>query len=127
MKVYQAIAIALQAMRNCHDSGNTEWHEIWMARLKEFEHNMPHGSGFDNGTKLDLDASNGEKLVFETEFHHMGDHGMYVRWTAHTVTVTPSLLHGVVIKVGGRDYREIKDYIGETFHEVLNEEAAPLS
>lgn len=82
------------------------------AIVKEY---MPSGSGFDNGTTIDLDASREDRLVFNTAFHHMNEGGFYDGWTEHTVTVKPSFW-GTSIKVGGRDRNLIKDYIGDTFH-----------
>ena len=70
---------------NKRDMADT--HEATIKRLvKDF---MPSGSGFDAGTKLDLDLSHAERLVFTTSYHHMNDGGYYDGWTEHTVTVTP--------------------------------------
>ena len=81
---------------------------------------LPSGSGFDNGTQLDTEKSNPQKLVFKTAFHHLSQHGFYTKWTDHTVTVTPSF-YGINIKVSGRDHNGIKDYIAECFDSALNE------
>lgn len=80
---------------------------------------MPSGSGFDNGTTIDLDHSHADKLVFNTAFHHMDDNGYYCGWTDHQVIVTPSLVHGFHVRVGGRNVRDIKDYIHEAFSQAL--------
>lgn len=77
---------------------------------------LPSGGGFDNGTQLDLDASTPDKLVFTTAFQHMSDHGYYDGWTEHTVTITPSFIGGVTVKVSGKNRNDIKDYIAEVFH-----------
>lgn len=124
MKVYQRIATLLQAVDNCKKSGNTEWQYKHEDRLDALVRNhMPSGAGFDNDTKLNT-ASTPNRLVFDTSFHHMHDNGMYARWTEHSVIVTPDLASGFDLKITGRDYRDIKDYIGEVFHSALNE-AAP--
>ena len=83
---------------------------------------LPSGSGFDNGTRLNLDKSSDSKLVFETSFHHMNEHGYY-KWTEHTVTVRPSF-NGRDIQVSGRNlclFNDIKDYIAECFDCCLEE------
>lgn len=121
MKLYQQFASLLQAIENCRKSGNDEWmqrHSDNVAALVR-EH-MPSGSGFDNGTKIDLDASrNGTRLVFDTSFHHMHESGMYDGWTVHCVTVKPSLAFGFELHISGRDRNDIKEYISEAFHTAL--------
>ena len=92
-------------------------HEDTIERLvKDF---MPSGSGFDSGTKIDLDASHADKLVFTTGYHHMNDGGFYSGWTEHTVAVTPSLQHGYSLRISGRNRNEIKDYMHESFNHAL--------
>jgi hypothetical protein len=83
---------------------------------------LPSGSGFDAGTTLDEGASSPDKLVFDTSFHHMDEHGGYDGWTEHKVIVTPSLAHGCDLRVTGRDRNDIKSYIGETFAHALDTE-----
>ncbi len=91
MKTYQSLAKACGAYHRCVESGNTEWEAKWKAEIDETLEQFPHGSGFDSGTEIDLDASNDEKLVFTTAFHHMNENGMYDGWTEHAITVVPSL------------------------------------
>src|ERR1700733_9988314 len=88
--VYREIASLIQAIGNCQRSWNKEWEEKHGERLRHLVELLPSGSGFDNGTKLDTIASNAEKLVFTTAFHHMNENGYYDGWTEHTVYVTPS-------------------------------------
>lgn len=47
--------------------------------------------------------------------------GMYVGWTEHTITVTPSFI-GLNVKVSGRNRNEIKDYIADHFSDCLETE-----
>jgi hypothetical protein len=81
---------------------------------------MPSGSGFDNGTTIDIERSNARKLVFQTGFHHMNETGMYDGWTHHNVIVTAEF-DGLDIQVTGRDRNNIKEYIGETFYSALHQ------
>src|SRR5690348_16396792 len=105
--LYSELAGAVQARRNCEQSGNTEWfdkHSLTIKRLvADF---MPSGSGWDSGTHIDLDLSHAEKLVFYGEFHHMNDAGYYDGWTNHTITVTPSF-SGVNLRISGRNRNDI--------------------
>ncbi len=122
-KLYQVLANKVQAMANCHKSGNEEWlakhGEMAEALVREF---LPSGSGFDNGTSIYLGNSTGEKLVFATSFHHMDEFGSYDGWSDHTVTVRPSMIHDIVLTISGRDRNDIKDYIHEAFHSALTAE-----
>lgn len=121
MPIYQIIARRLEALQRCYaglcDSGFAQNHRFKIADL--VEEYFPRGSGFDNGTSLDLDDSTPDKLVFKTSFHHMNEQGVYDGWTEHRVIVRPSLAHGVSISVGGRDRNDIKTVIGDMFLEAL--------
>jgi hypothetical protein len=135
--LYSELAIAIQARANCAERMNgqrnsnngitsdkqaEEWYDRWDDRITRLvSDHMPSGGGFDNGTKLDLDMSHAERLVFHTSYHHMNDGGYYDGWTEHTVTVTPSF-SGVNLRVSGRNRNDIKDYIHEVFHYSLTQE-----
>jgi hypothetical protein len=123
-QLFQEIASRIQAMENCEKSNNFEWLNKHKARILQLvKDHMPSGSGFDSGTVIDFDASTSEKLVFDTSFHHMDEHGHYDGWTDHTVTVEPSLVYGfTLIDVSGQNRNDIKDYISETFDIVLTTE-----
>ena len=122
MKTYQMLAKACGAYHRCVQSNNTEWQAKWKEQIKEAMEDFPHGSGFDNGTKIDLDKSNDDRLVFTTAFHHMNEAGMYDGWTEHTITVVPSLGLDFHLKISGRDRNQIKEYIAEMFQSCLNED-----
>lgn len=117
------IAMLVTARQNCIKSNNTEWLATHTLRLRDLVRNrMPSGSGVDSGTKIDLDASTGERLVFTAEFHHMDENGSYDGWTSHTITVRASLAFGLDIRIGGRDRNGIKDHLHETFSDCLRQE-----
>src|SRR6266704_3653238 len=98
--LYKHLASIVGARLNCQKSDNIEWldkHEESIEYLvKNF---MPSGSGIDSGTKIDLDESTSEKLVFHFGFHHIDENGMYDGWTEHTLTVLPSLCFDTVLKI----------------------------
>lgn len=118
--LYSELAQAVQARKACQVSGNTEWFDKWTEKIKLIEGLLPHGSGFDSGTKVNLEASHSDKLVFETSFHHMTDSGFYDGWTEHTVTVIPAFIGDYHIRVSGRNVNDIKEYIGEEFEHLLH-------
>jgi hypothetical protein len=82
---------------------------------------LPSGSGIDSGTKLDLNASHAEKLVFDIAYHHMNDGGFYDGWTQHRIVVTPSFT-GINLRISGRDRNDIKDYLYQTYDYALKQD-----
>ncbi len=120
IKRYVAIARALGALSRCNASNNAEWVGKHAAAIRELCDDAPSGSGFDNGSQLDEGNSSGERLFFNTSFHHMDDGGYYDGWTQHVVTVKPSLEHGFELSVSGRDRNDIKELIHSEFMEFLN-------
>ena len=122
MKLYQAIATAIQARLNCDENGSQDWFDRWTEKLEQYNTLLPSGSGFDSGSNLDLDESTGEKIIITTSFHHMNDGGFYDGWTEHTITIKPSLLFGFTLSISGRNRNDIKEYIAELFNDVLAQE-----
>jgi len=119
-KLFQQIAVAVSARQNCKASDNTEWFDKWTEQLEAMNDELPSGSGFDSGSKIDFEASRAERIVINTSFHHMHESGMYDGWTEHQVIVTPSHLgSGFDLKVTGRNRNDIKEYIAEMFHFAL--------
>jgi hypothetical protein len=117
MNLYTEIAQILEALKNCQKSGNKAWEKTHREHLDDLCRRLPHGAGFDCGTKLDIDASTSKKLVFITSFHHMNDNGFYSGWTEHKVIITPEFGR-YDIRVTGRDKNGIKEYIMDVFSEV---------
>ena len=92
------------------------------SRLSDLEDELPSGSGIDSGCKIDLDSSTSEKIVITFGFHHMNDGGYYDGWTEHKLTVKPSFLFGIDLKISGRDRNQIKDYLYDLFSFELKKE-----
>ena len=127
MKLYVQLARTVVAYNNCLKSENNEWKIKHETRLRELvKDKMPSGSGIDSGTTLRLEASHGEMLVFDADYHHMNEHGMYDGWTAHVIRVRPSLSFGFTVTVSGQNRNDIKAYLAETFQSALNEEVGDL-
>ena len=118
--LYSELASLLIARRNCAQSNNTEWFERHSDTIEDLvDTYMPRGSGFDRGTKLDVDASHANKLIFNTSYHHMDEMGGYDGWTEHTITVTPSLTHRFHVRISGRNRNNIKDYMHDCIYDAL--------
>jgi len=113
---YQEIARKLDQMKNLTKTGQGEQAYLVGNLVDKIVRDyLPHGSGFDNGTKLDWDKSNHNKLVFTTAFHHMDINGYYSGWTEHEVIITPDLMFGFNVKVTGKNRNDIKEYIHSCF------------
>ena len=113
MKLYQAIA------QNARIP-NEHLRDAFAIRADRIREKLPHGSGFDNGCVIESDTES--KIVISTAFHHMDDNGFYCGWTDHKVIITQTLLYDTPsIRVTGRNFRGIKDYIADVFHSVLSE------
>lgn len=120
--IYREFAALIAAIANCRKSNNGEWLDKHSENVEFLCKNyMPSGSGIDSGTKIDMDKSTPEKLVFYTSFHHMNDCGMYDGWTEHTITVRASLQFGIDISIGGRDRNQIKEHLHDTYHHALHQ------
>jgi hypothetical protein len=128
--LYSELAGMVEARRNCAQRTETaqesnvgasvEWFDRHTETIESLvKQHMPHGSGFDSGTTLDLDASHADKLVFNTAFHHMNDGGYYDGWTEHTVTVTPALHGDFHLRISGRNRNDIKEMMYQDFDYLL--------
>lgn len=118
--LYMAIARSLGAMENCLKTNNTHWHvRHEQDAIDLVRAHMPHGSGIDNSTKIDLERSDPNRLVFSFGYHHMNEAGMYDGWTDHEAIVTPCLSFGFSLRITGRDKNQIKDYLHYVFQTAL--------
>ena len=114
--IYQVIARAFTAHSNCAKAGN-KLQSNWENMIDDIvEECFPSGSGVDNGTKFNWEKSTCNRLVFDTAFHHMDEHGYYDGWTEHQVIVTASLSFGYDIRITGRNRNDIKEYLHELFN-----------
>ena len=140
MKMYKHLACQIARLRNLQDrvdnypdEGDGDEYarlqdmrdEVHEALEKLVRDKFPSGSGFDSGTKLDIDNAHPNRYTFRVDFHHMNDGGYYDGWTEHMVIVTPDMQFDFDARVTGRNRNQIKDYIGETFHQLLNSEVQP--
>ena len=120
MKTFQKIAHIVSIINNADSQDH-----INKAKdiLRHIERNiLPSGSGFDAGTVILLDECKENKIVLGTDFHHINEVGYYDGWTTHKIVITPCLRFGFDMRISGRDKRNIKEYIGDVFHDVLNAE-----
>ena len=121
-KLYKQIASTVLAYNNCVKSGNTEWMEKHLERLEDYNDNLPSGSGFDSGSKIDFDSTNESKITINTSYHFMDEWGGYDGWEDYKIVIKPSLLHDFLLTIHGKNRNDIKDYMYEIFRDSLNEE-----
>ncbi len=115
--------IAWQARENCRKSGNTEWETRWTEEIEKLSQYLPSGSGVDSGTKIvGINVNGRQKIVFSCDFHHMdSETGCYDGWTHHYITVRPTFAN-IDVTVTGPNRNDIKDYLGELYHQALSQE-----
>ena len=127
MKVYQSIALLIEAIENCEKNKNENWKRKHKDRLQALVYRcMPSGSGFDRDVGIDVDSTP-DRLIFHAPFHHMNEAGYYDGWSDHTVIVTASLAHEINVRVTGRNRNDIKNYIYECFFHALTSETPEIA
>jgi hypothetical protein len=120
--VIKRIAQLCVAIKNCEERGNTHWEIIHKQTLDDLVKSyLPSGSGFDSGTEVDIVNTTSKKVVLKASFHHMKE-GMYIKWTDHTVTITPDFTRDYDIKISGPNYKEFRDYTYDLFNDILGRE-----
>lgn len=123
--VVQRAASLILAIQNCQKpgfNGHPDYPAKHVEALETLARDyLPRGSGFDSGSTFDVDASRSDCLVIHTSFHHMDDNGYYCGWSDHVVRVRANLALDFTISVSGRNVRDIKDYIADTFSAALSE------
>ena len=118
--LYKILPCSLKLAITASSSGNTEWKNNHTDHIYDLvKEHMPSGSGFDSGTKIDLDASTPDKLVFSTSFHHMDESGCYAGWTDHNVVVRSSLGHTISITHSAGKNVKNRDDINDEFNRAL--------
>ena len=128
MKLYQKLASLVSARENCLLTNNNEWAEKHEENIINLVKNyMPCGSGFNEGTTIDLEKSTNEKLIFNSAFHFSDDKGLYADWVEFIAVVTPSLQFGLNVCFCGKGkakkmfYQNI-DYFTDVFSDCLDKE-----
>ncbi len=123
--LYRHIASSVDARHRCERNGMTDARLMHESALNFMaDECLPSGAGVDNGTGIEWDASTGEKLVLRVSYHHMHSNGFYDGWADYPITVRPSLIHGLDLKIGGRDRNDVKEYLADLYRDALQKECA---
>jgi hypothetical protein len=91
-------------------------------KLNELIDLLPHGSGIDGTTKLDLEHSKLNKIIITSSYHHMDEYGGYDGWTDFEIILSPDW-GGFDIDIKGKfpkRYLDTKEYLADTFATFLN-------
>lgn len=121
--VIQALSALVGARRRCYESGNLDaayGHEV---DIRDIETNhLPHGSGFDWGTSVDLEQSTEESVVLHMPYERIDENGYYCERCDYSVIVKPAFV-GITIEVFGAPGEDTcnadTDYIGQVLQDVL--------
>ena len=119
IKLVELIATAIDARKRCLENGN-DYAAKWDSTLDQCDDLLPSGSGLDSGSKIDRDRSTGDRVLINTSYHHMTEHGFYDGWTEHVISARPSFVLGIDLKISGRDRNDIKEMIAQSFESVLS-------
>lgn len=105
-QVIERIATILKAYHTCDELKAKEWKNNHRDTLEDIAKNyLPSGSGFDSGSHIDIDDSNGiDCIILETSYHHMSEYGFYCGWSEHRITIRPTF--------NGPDWEIESDYSG---------------
>ena len=122
MTICRQIALSFNSFVACDVADNKEWRERHKNDIVELCKNGPSGAGIDNGTHFNFEESKLERLVLDTSYHHMNEHGYYDGWTHHQIIVIPSLIYDFDIRVTGCDRRDIKEHLAEVYSHWLSTE-----
>ncbi len=131
-KLYQKIAQIADARNTCAQADiikKTNDGELWEDRheesLIELTNNyLPSGSGIDSGCEIDLKKSGQNKIVINSSYHAMNEHGYYDGWYDFKVTVKSHLILEIDLKITGKfgKYGDVKEYLYDIFHHALLQE-----
>jgi hypothetical protein len=121
VKLYKELSSRIDQYNRCIETGNSLWQEKTREALKELTALLPHGSGIES-TSIDLEKSNGEKIVIVFSYHFMNDAGFYDGYGDFILTVKPSLQFDFILNISGKDRNQIKDYFYDMFQCALSEE-----
>ena len=115
--LYKKLAKCINARENCIKNKNDDWIDKWDEEIDEIIDNLPHGSGIDGKTEIDLDKSNSNRIVIHSEFHHMNDGGFYDGWSNFTIVIKPSLAFDFDLEIKGAfgKYQDTRGYLEELF------------
>lgn len=121
-KLYRELATLVTAIHNCERSGNTEWELKHTERLEELCKNyLPSGSGFDNGTHVDVKMCAADKLQLHAGYHRMDENGMYDGWLDLKIVIRPAF-NDFRLRVYGIQVNSdpgLREYVEDVFGEAL--------
>lgn len=130
MKVYQKIASTVEALKYCYTEDDTSKYRQAIdnheTTIEYIEKNvLPHGSGIDGETEIDVDKSKPNKLYLHSSYHAMED-GYYTRWIDYIVRIAPAWNDIDLLITGnfGRD-QDIKESLYDLYHMALTEDLTP--
>lgn len=107
--------------KNCQwlKTVNDVYRDQCESRIDKLEKELPSGSGIDCGCKIDREKSGNKKVIITFDYHFMNNDGYYDGWGSFKLIVTPNLSEYPDMRIVGKDRNQIKDYLYDTFSDVL--------
>jgi hypothetical protein len=120
--VIEAYVEAATALYNCKKHGNVMWEELWESRIEQLTSLLPSGSGLSE-VRFFEEPVKSDRVNIHCTYHCMNPDGYYEGYRDYIVTAKPSFLLKLDLIIKGRDYNGIKDWMWDTFHFALTQEA----
>ena len=121
MKLYQLFAKHITGSK-----AKPPYNEYHLNKLNELLDKLPTGSGIDAGSTIAFEECRWNKIVFNSAYHVMDEHGYYDGWIEFQIIVRPSFTgFDLEIKPLRRkkyfnDY--LHDYVFDVFCDALDSE-----
>ena len=106
------------------------YNEYHLNKLNELLDKLPTGSGIDAGTTIAFEECRWNKIVFNSSYHVMDEHGFYDGWIEFQVIVRPTFtgfdleLRPLRRKTYFNNY--LRDYLFDVFYDALDSEVSDL-
>lgn len=127
MKVYQAIAKCAIEYQRALLNQDVPKQLAALETVRHLEKHLPHGSGFNNGTLIEIEKCNAMRLVIVTNFHKMDENGLYGGWNKYTIKLYPSFLQDYTYLIQGRENQGLRSFVADEILDSLEQEVAQNS
>ena len=122
MELYQELASLLKWRKTV----NEEYQKQLEDKLDILTNYLPSGSGFDDGSVVDVNKSNNNKIIIHSAYHHLDNNGFYDGWSNFSIIIKPDLMFGFTLTLIGnttiRKYFDcdFRNYVIDIFSDTLH-------
>jgi len=126
LQYYSRISSLIVAIRNCQNSGNSDWEYKHELKINELEKLLPSGSGLDCEVCFSQDDCSENELIILTDFHYMHADGYYDGFIGLKIVISASLsglnIDILVMNNGSSAddciIDDLLDYLSECFYNI---------